>query len=112
MKTTLLFTSALALCVIALVACAAPTPTSTTIPPTSTPAPASNLNPTISAIRTETAATAQAKISAVTQEMSGLGVGTKAPDFTLMDATGRPVSLAEEVAKHKSVVLVFYRGEW
>jgi hypothetical protein len=63
-------------------------------------------------MRTEAAATAQAKISAAAQEKSGLGVGTKAPDFTLMDATGRPVSLAEEGAKHKSVVLVFYRGEF
>jgi hypothetical protein len=72
----------------------------------------SNLIPTISAMRTEAAATAQAKSTAWAQEMSGLGVGTKAPDFTLMDATGKPVSLAEEVAKHKSVVLVFYRGEW
>jgi hypothetical protein len=146
MKTKFFYAGALALCAIALVACAAPTPTTlppkpiqptqlpaptpepptpAAIPLTSTPMPAPTFDlaptlsailtrnaPTLSAIRTEAAVTVQAKISAATQEMSGLAVGTKAPDFTLMDVTGKTVSLAEEVAKHKSVVLVFYRGEW
>jgi len=38
-------------------------------------------------------------------------VGAPAPDFTLPDAKGRPVSLAEFRGK-KPVVLVFYRGYW
>jgi AhpC/TSA family protein len=38
-------------------------------------------------------------------------VGAPAPDFTLPDAEGRPVSLAEFRGK-KPVVLVFYRGYW
>jgi cytochrome oxidase Cu insertion factor (SCO1/SenC/PrrC family) len=38
-------------------------------------------------------------------------VGERPPDFTLPDATGRPVSLADYQGK-KPVVLVFYRGEW
>ena len=40
-----------------------------------------------------------------------LRIGEPAPDFTLPDATGRPVSLAEFRGK-KPVVLVFYRGYW
>jgi len=38
-------------------------------------------------------------------------VGARVPDFTLPDAEGRPVSLAEFRGK-KPVVLVFYRGYW
>ena len=38
-------------------------------------------------------------------------VGERPPDFTLSDAAGRPVSLADYEGK-KPVVLVFYRGEW
>jgi peroxiredoxin len=38
-------------------------------------------------------------------------LGERAPDFTLPDATGRPVSLAEYRGK-KPVVIVFYRGYW
>ena len=38
-------------------------------------------------------------------------VGAPAPDFTLPDAEGRPVSLAKFRGK-KPVVLVFYRGYW
>ena len=40
-----------------------------------------------------------------------LRVGERPPDFTLPDAEGRPVSLAEFRGK-KPVVLVFYRGYW
>ncbi|PYM36752.1 MAG: hypothetical protein DME15_02880 [Candidatus Rokuibacteriota bacterium] len=38
-------------------------------------------------------------------------VGERPPDFTLPDAGGRPVSLANYRGK-KPVVLVFYRGYW
>ena len=38
-------------------------------------------------------------------------VGESPPDFTLRDAAGRPVSLADYRGK-KPVVLVFYRGYW
>jgi hypothetical protein len=38
-------------------------------------------------------------------------VGQPVPDFTLPDAAGRPVSLADYRGK-KPVVLVFYRGYW
>jgi hypothetical protein len=38
-------------------------------------------------------------------------VGEAPPDFTLPDAHGRPVSLADYRGK-KPVVLVFYRGYW
>src|SRR6266542_3595305 len=41
----------------------------------------------------------------------GLSVGAKAPDFTLPDQLGRPVSLQERLATGP-VVLAFYRGEW
>jgi len=40
-----------------------------------------------------------------------LRVGERSPDFTLPDAAGRPVSLADYRGK-KPVVLVFYRGYW
>jgi len=38
-------------------------------------------------------------------------VGRPAPDFTLPDATGRPVGLGELRAR-RPVVLSFYRGRW
>ncbi|WP_126454965.1 peroxiredoxin-like family protein [Sulfuriflexus mobilis] len=41
----------------------------------------------------------------------GLRVGEKAPDFTLPNAFGMPVSLYKELKKGP-VVLVFYRGAW
>jgi cytochrome oxidase Cu insertion factor (SCO1/SenC/PrrC family) len=37
--------------------------------------------------------------------------GTEAPDFTLEDQDGKPVTLSAYRDK-KSVVLVFYRGYW
>lgn len=40
-----------------------------------------------------------------------LRVGERPPDFTLDDASGRQVSLAEFRGK-KPVVLIFYRGYW
>jgi hypothetical protein len=40
-----------------------------------------------------------------------LKVGDKAPDFTLPNGDGKPVSLSEYVSKGP-VVIVFYRGFW
>jgi cytochrome oxidase Cu insertion factor (SCO1/SenC/PrrC family) len=40
-----------------------------------------------------------------------LRVGERAPDFTLPDAAGRPVTLADYRGR-QPVVLVFYRGYW
>ena len=40
-----------------------------------------------------------------------VAVGQPAPDFTLPDATGRPVTLSSFKGQ-KTVVLVFYRGYW
>ena len=42
---------------------------------------------------------------------TALRVGERPPDFTLPDASGRPVSLADYRCK-KPVVIVFYRGYW
>jgi len=42
---------------------------------------------------------------------TALRVGERPPDFTLPDAAGRPVSLADYRGK-KPVVIVFYRGYW
>lgn len=42
---------------------------------------------------------------------TALRVGEPPPDFTLPDAAGRPVSLAEYRGR-TPVVLVFYRGYW
>jgi hypothetical protein len=41
----------------------------------------------------------------------GLQMGEKAPDFTLPDALGQPVTLYESLTKGP-VVLTFYRGNW
>jgi hypothetical protein len=38
--------------------------------------------------------------------------GDKAPDFSLADTQGNIVRLSDEAAKHRSLVLVFYRGHW
>lgn len=40
-----------------------------------------------------------------------LRVGERSPDFTLPEAAGRPVSLADYRGK-KPVVIVFFRGYW
>lgn len=42
---------------------------------------------------------------------TALRVGERPPDFTLPDAAGRPVSLADYRGE-KAVILVFYRGYW
>ncbi|HTB08488.1 MAG TPA: peroxiredoxin family protein [Acidimicrobiales bacterium] len=41
----------------------------------------------------------------------GLAVGDEAPDFTLANAVGEPVTLSDLLATGP-VVLTFYRGEW
>lgn len=41
----------------------------------------------------------------------GLAVGDRAPNFTLPDALGQPVTLSNLLAQGP-VVLTFYRGEW
>ncbi|MBM1106029.1 AhpC/TSA family protein [Aurantibacter crassamenti] len=41
----------------------------------------------------------------------GLSVGEKAPDFTLLNAIGKEVSLSE-MLKTSTVIIKFYRGEW
>ncbi len=38
--------------------------------------------------------------------------GQPAPDFTLADANGKPVSLTELRQSNRTVLLVFYRGYW
>ncbi|MGO4886111.1 MAG: hypothetical protein ACLP59_35595 [Bryobacteraceae bacterium] len=38
--------------------------------------------------------------------------GAPAPDFTLPDANGKPVSLAELRKSNRAVLLIFYRGYW
>jgi hypothetical protein len=42
---------------------------------------------------------------------TALRIGEPPPDFTLPDAAGRPVSLADFRGK-KPIILVFYRGYW
>jgi len=41
----------------------------------------------------------------------GLAIGAHAPNFTLPDALGQPVALADLLAQGP-VVVTFYRGEW
>lgn len=43
---------------------------------------------------------------------TALRVGSPAPEFTLTDTTGAPVSLAELRQGHRAVLLIFYRGYW
>jgi len=50
-------------------------------------------------------------VARVPDASTALRVGERPPDFTLPDATGRPVSLADYRGR-KPVVLVFYRGYW
>ena len=44
-------------------------------------------------------------------DLDRIKVGQPAPDFTLENIDGKLVSLSEFLGK-KSVVLVFYRGQW
>jgi cytochrome oxidase Cu insertion factor (SCO1/SenC/PrrC family) len=38
--------------------------------------------------------------------------GRTAPDFTLPDDTGKPVTLSELRRANRAVLLIFYRGYW
>ena len=44
-------------------------------------------------------------------DLNRIKVGEEAPDFTLEDMDGKPVTLSSYRGR-KSVVLVFYRGYW
>lgn len=44
-------------------------------------------------------------------DLQRVAAGSEAPDFTLEDQAGNPITLSEFRGK-KSVVLVFYRGYW
>ncbi len=44
-------------------------------------------------------------------DLERVSVGKSAPDFTLTDQDGKPVTLSNYRGK-KAVVLVFYRGYW
>jgi len=50
-------------------------------------------------------------VARVPDSPTAVRVGDRPPDFTLPDATGRPVSLVDYRGK-KPVVLLFYRGYW
>ena len=50
-------------------------------------------------------------VARVLDAPTALRVGEQPPDFTLPDAAGRPVTLADYRGQ-KPVVLVFYRGYW
>jgi cytochrome oxidase Cu insertion factor (SCO1/SenC/PrrC family) len=50
-------------------------------------------------------------VARVPDAPTALRVGEQPPDFTLPDAAGRPVTLADYRGQ-KPVVLVFYRGYW
>jgi len=53
----------------------------------------------------------QKLVIANAQNVKGMKVGDKAPDFTLPNAVGRNVSLSH-CLKSGPVILKFYRGEW
>ncbi|HTZ81430.1 MAG TPA: peroxiredoxin-like family protein [Stellaceae bacterium] len=60
------------------------------------------------------AALYDAKVEELKQKFpidEALTVGDAAPDFTLPDAHGRPVALADAL-RHGPAILVFYRGGW
>ena len=52
---------------------------------------------------------AQAKPNGTRDRTIPIKVGATAPDFTLNDTNGKPVTLSK---LRKPVVLVFYRGYW
>src|SRR5271167_2756897 len=78
---------------------------------TSTPAP--TLKEQLEGITAAIPEPIGSRIDAGVREIdaAGLAVGDPAPGFTLPDALGRPVSLADLLAEGP-VVAVFYRGEW
>jgi peroxiredoxin len=52
-----------------------------------------------------------AQLTLAQNDPKGLNVNDKAPDFTAIDQSGKKFSLSNEV-KNKTVVIVFYRGQW
>ena len=56
-------------------------------------------------------ARADAELATKQIEQSALKVGDKAPSFTLPDATGKSVSLADTL-KNGPTIVIFYRGGW
>ncbi len=46
------------------------------------------------------------------RENAASGIGTRAPDFTLLDESGKSRTLSQELRVGKPIVLVFMRGEW
>ena len=83
--------------------------------PSSTPAPTlrEQLDGITAAIPEPIGARIDAGVAEVeaSRAAPGLAVGDRAPGFTLPDALGRPVSLADLLAEGP-VVTAFYRGEW
>jgi hypothetical protein len=76
------------------------------------------LNAIREASKTRVPAETRAVMQGHVDELRGSGimdrvarVGQPAPDFTLPNAAGTPVSLAD-VRAHGPVVLSFYRGRW
>lgn len=53
----------------------------------------------------------QKLVIANASQVKGLHQGDIAPDFTLPDALGRPVTLSETLTQGR-VIIKFYRGEW
>ena len=43
---------------------------------------------------------------------SALRVGQQAPDFTLADTDGKPITLSQLRQNNRAVLLIFYRGHW
>ena len=43
---------------------------------------------------------------------SALRVGQRAPEFTLPNASGKPVALADILRQNRAALLIFYRGYW
>jgi cytochrome oxidase Cu insertion factor (SCO1/SenC/PrrC family) len=50
-------------------------------------------------------------VGLIATELDRVKIGQPAPDFTLEDVEGKPITLSAFRGK-KSVVLVFYRGYW
>ena len=76
-----------------------------------------NLDRELAAVTEQVPAAIGAKIDRAVETViasgaaPGLAVGEQAPRFSLPDALGRPVALAERLTTGPAVV-VFYRGEW